>query len=408
MTATVRLHLVEPHALEFDAEIVAVSSHGGAPSVVLRESAFFAEGGGQLGDRGALVVDGARLHVVDTQVDGDGRVHHVVDAAPPGHAAGRVARGVVDPLRRRDHRAQHSGQHVLSAALAVVCGAETVSARLGEGESTVDVSRELSPDDVAGAVTLANDVVLDDRAIRVLFPAADELASLGLRRAPKVAAGVRVIDVDGFDRSPCGGTHCARTGEIGPIFVTSAARYKGGTRLEFVAGRRALAEHHATARTLAALARDFSCGRADVSAAVSARCRELAERTSELAEARAELGRALAREALSVAALARPCVVHVIIGRADAATLRVIAASLARAPGVVGVALGRDDASGEHAIVVERGDVGALDAGAWLKAFTKERGGRGGGRGERAEGRVGRGVDPEVVARDVARYAKMM
>ncbi len=408
MTATRRLHLVEPHPLEFDAEIVAVTSLGAAPSIVLRESAFFAEGGGQPGDRGALVIGGVRVGVVDVQLDQDGRVHHLLDGAPADAAAGQLARGVVDRVRRRDQRSQHSGQHVLSAALSVECGAQTVSSRLGAEESTIDVSAELSVEELARAVALANDVVLDDREIRVLFPTKDELASLGLRRDPKVESGVRVIDVDGFDRSPCGGTHCARTGEIGPIFATSVVRHRGGARISFVAGRRALDAHEAAARTLGSLARDFSCGHADVLDAVASRCRELEARTSQLAAARVELGRALAREALSRAGAARPAVAHVAVSHPDAPTLRAIAAELARAPGIAGVALGLDEARGEHAIVVERGDVEALDAGAWLKAFTRARGGRGGGRPERAEGRLAGGVEPTEVARAIAEHAKIV
>ncbi|MCC6644733.1 MAG: alanyl-tRNA editing protein [Polyangiaceae bacterium] len=398
MTATKRLHLVEPHPLEFDAEIIAVSAHAGSPSVVLDQTSFYAEGGGQLGDRGALVVAGASLAVVDVQLDDEGRVHHVLDAALPATVvAGARARGAVERARRRDHRSQHSGQHVLSAALASECGAATVSSRLGAAESTIDLAIELSPDAVARAVALANEIVLEDREIRVLFPTSEELPVLGLRRDPKVATGVRVIDVDGFDRSPCGGTHCARTGEIGPVVVTSSARYKGGTRIVFLAGRRALDEQVATRATLSALAREFSCGLGDVPAAVAALRRERDDRAVALASTRAELGRSAARAALSALGAGRPAVAYVVLDGDDTAALRVAAAELARAPGVVGLALGRAR-SGELALVVERGAVTALDAGAWLRAFTSARGGRGGGRAERAEGRLGADVPPEEVA----------
>lgn len=401
MTKTTRLHLVDPHPLEFDAEVVATSTFSGSPSLVLRATAFFAEGGGQLGDRGVLAVDGGVLDVVDTQVDEDGRVHHVLGAPAPPGVVGLVARGSIDAVRRRDHMSQHSGQHVLSAALLVECAAPTVSSRLGAVESTIDVAIELTPEALARAVALANDVVLDDREIRVLFPSPEELPSLGLRRDPKVTSEVRVVDVVGFDRSPCGGTHCSRTGQIGPIVATSSARYKGGTRVVFLAGRRALDEQLSTAATLTALARDFSCGRGDVPVAVAALRRELDERTAALAAARAELGRALASDALARASASRPAVVHVTVPHTDTATLRTIAAELARSGGVVGVAFGRDASRDEHAVVVERGSVASLDAGGWLKAFTKAHGGRGGGRAERAEGRLGSGVAPETAVRDL-------
>jgi alanyl-tRNA synthetase len=297
--------------------------------------------------------------------------------------------------------AQHTGQHLLSAALLRAAGAETSSARLGEATSTIDVAApSLDEGALHRAEDLTNDVILDDLPIRVLFPSPDELAALPLRRAPKVQEGVRVIEVAGFDCSPCGGTHCARTGQVGPVRISSIERYKGLFRVTFLAGRRALADHRRKDDALRELARGMSCGPFDVGGAIEKLRADLRERSEQLGNARGELVRLVAERALAAAPPIPGESARLVIAREgdDLGALRALAAALARRPDVVALVASRPRDGGDWLVAIERGADASFDAGAWLKDLARRHGGRGGGRPERAEGRLPGSVDWLAVA----------
>ncbi|MGZ3477302.1 MAG: DHHA1 domain-containing protein, partial [Polyangiales bacterium] len=315
---------------------------------------------------------------------------------------GKTAKLSVEGARRRDHMSQHTGQHVLSRALIEVAKAETVSARLGTDASTIDVSlTSLDERAIAAAEDLVNDLVLADHAVRSHFPSAEELAAMPLRRAPKVSTGIRVIEVEGFDFTPCGGTHVHRTGQIGAVRVTGVEKYKGGTRVTFLAGRRALGDARAKDAVLRELARAFTCGVGDVPNAIGKLRADLKARTDAFAVMRGELVQFLA-ERLHAAHPVDPAGTRVVVLREgdDLAALRALASALARRPDVIAFVGSRDKESGELLVVVERGAQASFDCGAWLKKTAAALGGRGGGRPDRAEGRLPAGADLAAAARD--------
>ena len=277
MSPTERLSFRDPFLSQFTARVVGHGTWKSARSVVLDQTAFYPEAGGQMADRGEL----AGHAVLDVQVDDDGLVHHVLalsgDEALP--AVGQELSGAIDRARRRVHMALHTGQHMLSRALMDVAQAQTVSARLGETGCTIDVDLEsLDERRVAEAEDLVNAVIDDDVEIRSFFPTPEELAALPLRRTPKVTHNIRVVQVGAFDVSPCGGTHCTRSAQVGLIRVLGVERYKGRGRVHFSAGRRARGELWQEASTLRALGRDFSCGPLDVPASVERMRHHLTEK----------------------------------------------------------------------------------------------------------------------------------
>jgi alanyl-tRNA synthetase len=225
-----------------------------------------------------------------------------------------------------------------------------------------------------------------------LFPTPEELAGLPLRRAPKVDRGVRVIDLEGFDMSPCGGTHCTRTGQIGVVRVVGLERYKGGWRVTFHAGRRALDDVRRKEAVLGELARDLTCGMLDVGQAVGKLRSDLKSRTDALSATRGELVEVLAERVLERhPATGSATRVIVIRERDDLPMLRTLAGRLAARDDVVAFCASPDEgAQGDWSIVVQRGKTADFDCGRWLKAMTSAHGGRGGGRPERAEGRLPR------------------
>ena len=162
---------------------------------------------------------------------------HFLDAQlATGPASGRV-----DWVRRFDHMQQHTGQHILSQAFVQVAQAPTLSFHMGRETSTIDLNLSQPSEELMEQVeALAASVVFEDRPVRVHNVRPEDLEALGVRKRSEREGTIRVIDVEGFDRSPCGGTHVRGSGEIGMIAILGYERYKGGTRVEFVCGGRAL------------------------------------------------------------------------------------------------------------------------------------------------------------------------
>lgn len=393
--ATEKLYWPDPFATSFEA-LARTGELGGKPSIVLDRTLFYPESGGQLADTGTLAVAGRELRVLDVQVADDGTIHHFVEGSAEPLEAAAAASGTIDLARRRDHMAQHTGQHALSRALVDVARAETVSSRLGATSCTIDVEGALAERDVARAEDLVNAVIMNDVGVRQLFPTPEELPKLPLRRAPKVTSGVRVIDIEGFDMSPCGGTHCTRTGQIGVVRVVGLEKYKGGWRVTFHAGRRAIDDARKKEAVLAELAREFTCGMLDVGQSVGKLRAELKARTDALSATRGELVGLLADNILEQHPPGREGAggttrVVVVREHGDVGMLRTLAGRLATREDVVALCAAPDERDGnEFAVVLQRGAKAEFDCAAWLKEQAAAGGGRGGGRPERAEGRLPR------------------
>ena len=392
MAPTEKKYWADPFATTFETRGAVASTFEGKPSLVLRETIFYPEGGGQLGDLGELRVGDVTVKVTDTQIDDAGTIHHILDREVPTNDDVLVT-GSIDVARRRDHMAQHTAQHMLSRALLDEAKAATVSARLGATSCTIDVDRDAIADVyLHRAEDLVNDVIRSDVNVRALFPTQEELAKMDLRRAPKVSAGVRIIDVEGFDLTPCGGTHCTRTGQIGLVRVAGIERYKGKLRIDFRAAGRALSDMRAKEDALVSLAQKLTCGPLDVGNAVAKLQGELKARMDLLGTTRGELLDLLATKILG----AHPpdasgtTIVRVARTTDDVGMLRALAGKLAARPDVVAICTSPDQDA--ELVVVQRGASAKFDCGAWLKETAQKSGGRGGGRPERAEGRLPKGA----------------
>ena len=231
---TERLYYADPYCRSFDAQVLRVFEHDGRPAVTLTRTAFYPTSGGQPFDTGRLGAAG----IVDVVDLGD-EIAHLLET-PQAIAIGEHVTGEIDWSRRFDHMQQHTGQHVLSAAFVRTCDDATVSFHMGTEDSTIDLAREVTGAEIERAVDEANRVVWEDHAVSIRFVSAAEAETLPLRKEPARGGPLRLIDIAGFDLSACGGAHVARTGAIGLIAVLSADKFRGGTRLTFVCGRRAL------------------------------------------------------------------------------------------------------------------------------------------------------------------------
>lgn len=385
-SATTRLYFEDSRLTTFEANVVSSSRYLDWPSLVLDCTAFYPEAGGQMADRGKLSVDGRDLEVVDVQVGDDGVVHHRV-AADVVVAPGSRAFGVIDKPRRLEHMALHTAQHMLSQALLLEAAAPTVSARLGETACTIDLDRSsLREGEVERAEALVNDLIDDRRTIRAFFPTAAELAGLALRRAPKVDHDIRVVEVQGFDVTPCGGTHCSNTSEVGLVQVLGLERYKNKTRLTFVAGRRARAYLGRDSRSLNLIARELSTSAQELGPTIHKLRADVGTERSRVAALTRQLGAKWGSELARTARERGDTRVVAVIPQGSVELLRALAGGITAELDGVAILAGSDGEG--QPLVISRSAGQGVDCGALLRDVASRGGGRGGGRPEHAEGRL--------------------
>lgn len=265
ISMTERLYYNDSHLMEFEAIVLDVTPRtSGWAAVTLDRTAFYPTGGGQPSDIGTL--HGAR--VVECIDDEELGVLHVIRGSAP--QIGEVIKGQIDWDRRLDHIQQHTGQHILSKAFIELYQAETRGFRMMAQASEIDVDLDNPTDErIDRVVELANKIIWEDRPVRAQQVNAEEAARLDLRKEPTRDGDVRLIEIEGFDLTPCGGTHAHRTGEVGIVAVRHWERAKGMTRIEFVAGQRALADYNLANRSARDVAAQFSVGRDDAAASVA-------------------------------------------------------------------------------------------------------------------------------------------
>lgn len=376
MATTARLYYDASTTREFDATIVRTEARDAHTAVWLDRTAFYPSSGGQPHDLGTL----AGVAVIDVQDDEQGDVVHLVDGVLP--APGATVHGAVDWARRVDHMQQHTGQHLLSAVLEHGFSAKTVSFHLGTDASTIDLDRELSTAQLAKAEALVNDAVWSDVPVTVRYATEDEARALPLRKESARSGTLRLVEIEGHDLSACGGTHVARTGAIGQVALTSWERFKGGQRLEFLCGRRALSRFQHLRDTMAATIRLLSVLPSELPGAVERLQADIKEQKRVLAAAQLELAR---YEAVALAASAETVGAVRVVARAvegDAVRLKSLASAVASTPGLLAVLV---SATTPVLAVAARASTLEVPCHELIGALTKAFAGRGGGKPDLAQ-----------------------
>ncbi|MBN1939162.1 MAG: hypothetical protein JW843_06225, partial [Candidatus Aminicenantes bacterium] len=320
----------------------------GKPAVVLDQTAFYAESGGQPWDLGTL--DEAPVLQV---LDEDGTIVHVLERDIPGETVS----GKIDWARRFDHMQQHTGQHILSQAFIEVVNGETRSFHLGTDVSTLEIGIGQMTDETLDRVEhRADEIVFEDRPVKTYFVPAGRIAEVPLRRPPKVEGLVRVVEVEGFDYSACGGTHVRRTGEIGLIKMIASERIRGNLRFTFVCGGRALADYQVKARVCRGLAGKFNVQDKDVAASVE-------KMGTELKDARKRLKTleqtAAGYEARELAASAEGNIVARVFKEKSPEGAKALALSLVRSGSFIAVFAARSEAKAH--LVLARSESATVD-----------------------------------------------
>ena len=364
---TERLYLQDPYLKSFRARVLEVRDLNGRPAAVLDRTAFYPEGGGQPGDRGTI----GSVKVVDTQ-ERAGDVLHVLDAPVE---SGEVA-AEIDWRRRFDHMQQHHGQHLLSAAFDKL-GAPTVSFHLGERTCTIDLDAPYGKLDLPRAESMANDSIWRDLPVVARDFVGEERARLPLRKEP--VKGDRVVVVEGVDASPCGGTHPARTGEVGCIAILKAQKWgEGKSRVEFACGARVVRLLHEAGEAISGAAEALKCAPADVAQAAA---RVVAESQARRKAAEGLLEELAQLEAFRLKAQPSPIVAKV--GR-GAAFARAVAQRLAEEGRTALLAAVEDGRA--HLVFARPKGAQGPPMGALLREALALLGGKGGGGPDFAQG----------------------
>jgi len=372
-----RIYYTDPQCTEFDAVVSATTRLGERPAVALDTTAFYPTSGGQPFDTGTLG-DARVVEVVESDL---GEVWHLLDRELE---TGRRVHGIVDRERRFDHMQQHTGQHILSAAFDRLSRARTVGFHLGAVVSSLDLSIDLPAQAIAAAETEANRVVWEDRPVGIRFVGEAEAATLPLRKEPERGGTLRVIDVEGYDLSACGGTHVARTGAVGLVAALSAERLRGGTRLEFVCGGRALRSLRTFRDAVSACIRHVSVAPEELPAALE----RLQAESKDQRKAMRDLQEHLAGyEAAALAAAAEELDgVHEVIRAVDGRDQNGLKAMALAICGTSGFRAALFSTTAPYVAVLARSNDGRADCAAALKELMAAFGGRGGGRPELAQG----------------------
>jgi alanyl-tRNA synthetase len=387
---TERLYYRDPFLYEFEGEVVELvptSAINARHGIILDRTAFYPTSGGQVHDTGWLTdAAGGKTRVVQVEEAEDGQVVHYIEAEQ-GPERGKRVRGVIDDVRRRDHMQQHSGQHVLSAAFIKLFDMPTVSFHMGDETCSIDLDTpSVSAKQIVEVERLANQIVQENRPVAIKFVKQEDVAALGLRKVPVVdKPELRLIDIQDFDLTACGGTHVRGTGQIGCVLLRKVEKVRQGWRVEFVCGQRSVNIARKDYAALTEAAGLFSAQIWDVPQQV--------RKTLEDMKAARKSGERLFEELCEVQAAkilaetpaeAGKKIVAKVYSDRDASAIKLLAQKLTRLESNVVVLLGTT--SGQPSLVFAQTPDGSADVGTLLKETLTKFGGRGGGGKDFAQG----------------------
>jgi alanyl-tRNA synthetase len=231
-----KLYYERPYVKSFEAKVLECRpGKDGMFLIILDQTAFYPEGGGQPSDRGTL----GEVSVLDVREKSE-EILHLTDKPLK---EGSVVTGVIDWDRRFIHMQNHTGEHLLSGIVHKHYGFENVGFHMGKDEVTVDFDGVLTKEQLEKAEAEANDKIWQNVPVLESFPSKEELSNMDYRSKKELTGQVRIVEIPGGDICACCGTHVMKTGEIGILKVTGMKKYKGGVRVSMLCGKMAFMDY---------------------------------------------------------------------------------------------------------------------------------------------------------------------
>ncbi len=376
----------DPYCREFDTKVVKCTPKGKYFEVVLEDTAFYPEGGGQPGDHGTL----NGIAVLDThRVNGE--IVHVTDALLE---AGQKVHGVLDWERRFDHMQQHTAEHIVSGLIHQRYGYENIGFHLGPEVITLDFSGPMNEEMMKEIEDAANEMIWKNVPVEISFPSEAELETLEFRSKKELHGVVRIVTIPGADVCACCGTHLARTGEAGVIKLLSLQNRRDGARIEMTAGRRALRDYQKVSGNNREISHLLSAKPYETASAVS----RLIEEQGKQKAAMAELSAAYAESRIHLFEMNQKLLTDFEIGM-DSGSMRRFANRLIEEKHCHTAAVFSKDPDAVHYVILSE-EVNLRELG---KVLNQRLNGRGGGSAEMIQGALHAGTEEiEQVMRELA------
>jgi len=252
-----KLYYENPYQTEFTAEVINVIEKGNKYHVELNETCFYPEGGGQPSDTGHI-----NGNLVTYVYEENGTIYHILEVKPL--KIHKVKCGI-DFEKRYDYMQQHLGQHLLSACISHLFNANTIGFHLGLNSASIDLDKVIGGNEIKDAQKKANDIILKNIKVEVLYPTNSELKKLSLKKIPvKVGEKIRIVKIGDIDVNPCCGIHPSSTIEVQLISVIKFEKYKTGIRIEFICGQRAVSDYDLKHEAIEKMSKLLSCNNASV------------------------------------------------------------------------------------------------------------------------------------------------
>lgn len=232
MYETKKLYYEDVYKKEFTAKVLECRQGKKGYEVILDQTAFYPEGGGQPGDTGSL----GEAAVTDVHEKNGELIHCTDRALEPG----TEVQGQINWARRFDLMQQHSGEHIVSGLVHEAFGYDNVGFHMGSDVITIDFSGMLDEAQMAEIEAKANQIIWENQKVEIFYPSEEELKELEYRSKKELSGWVRIVRFPGADTCACCGTHVTRTGEIGMVKLLSVVKFREGVRMEMISGRRVL------------------------------------------------------------------------------------------------------------------------------------------------------------------------
>jgi len=396
MQKTEKFYLNDVTQTQLEAKLIWLGLWRGKSAMVFDRTIFYGEAGGQYADQGTLILNNScSVRVHDVQIE-DGVFYHLLEELPSGVSTGEMWTMEIDRAHRKDSMSQHTGQHLVSAVFAHEHGLKTISSHLGSGENTIDVPVKDPDWELLERVeTKVNELIMENRPIIIHYPNEHELAKMPLRRTPKVRENIRVVEVRGYDFTPCGGTHCLTTGEVGPVRILGQERYKGMLRVRFIAGKRVVALAQKLAGEARFIVKQTECQLKEIPNLVEGLKNQLTQLQQEMG-----IYRKAYLEQYATRLLKKPYeesrsvrFIPLEDDSLDATSRRLLAGILVREDKVVTVILSGGQKEGKKMILLSRNAELDLDLASSFRSVFGPKGGRGGGKPHHVEGFLPAEVD---------------